>query len=208
MVPTYIYTPKKGKVCFEITGWGQPLVRAEKQGFSAGASFWADLNCPPCSTNAEISLQHFFSFKIAGWVWKYCMIWEGGEEVGKTAFYSLHKCCLFSCNKPVKLEVANERESQGSLLNSASALDSVLSLAKQSLDFNDLGFLSPDQLPSTQWAGSVCDQSNLKSVNMICLIWCVDWESLRILNPHLLFILQCSALSSMRRIWLIHSGKL
>lgn len=103
----HIYT-KKGKVCFEITGWGQPLVRAEKQGFSAGASFWADLNCPPCSTNAEISLQHFFSFKIADWVWKYCMIWEGGEEVGKTAFYSLHKCCLFSCDKPVKLEVANE----------------------------------------------------------------------------------------------------
>lgn len=36
-------------------------------------------------------------------------------------------------------------ESQGSLLNSASTLDSILSLAKQSLDFSDSGFMSPDQ---------------------------------------------------------------
>ena len=89
----------------------------------------------------------------------------------------------------MKLEVANERgESQGSLLNSASALDSVLLLAKQSLDFSDLGFINPNQVLSTEWAQSVCDQSNLKSINVTCLICRVGWESLRILNLYLLFI--------------------
>lgn len=54
-------------------------------------------------------------------------------------------------NKPVKLEVANDRgESQGSLLNSAPALDSLLSLAKQSLDLSVLRFISPVQVASTQ----------------------------------------------------------
>ena len=51
----------------------------------------------------------------------------------------------------MKLEVANERgESLGPLLNSASVLDSVLSLARQSLDFSDLGFTNSDQVLSTQ----------------------------------------------------------
>lgn len=46
-----------------------------------------------------------------------------GGKVEKAAFYGLCKCCLFSCNKPVNLEVANEiGESQGSLLNSVPAL--------------------------------------------------------------------------------------
>lgn len=76
---------------------------------------------------------------------------EGGlrssEEAGKAAFHSLHKCCLLSRNKPVKLEVPNERgESQGSRLYLAAALDSVLSLAEQSSDFSVSGPINPKLL--------------------------------------------------------------
>lgn len=102
-------------------------------------------------------------------VWKYCMIWaQGWKSIDRQLFMCCINAAYSAATSPWIWRLQMRGESQGSLLNSVLSLDSVLSLAKQSLDFSALRFISSDLVSSPQWAGSVCGQPRLNSINMTC----------------------------------------